>query len=278
MGNSFGRLAALVVLVSFGSAIFAACGGESDSGCSAAESITVLAASSLRNVLEETFDDFARVQPCVDVSFSFGSSGALATQVLSGVPADVFMSAGKKATEQVVGADLVVGPPADFARNSLAIMVSGASKFADDIASINDLSDSQNSGIKVGLCSMNAPCGALADKVLGNAVAAYANLLLTRDELADTEADSVEGVVTKVKLGELDAGLVYASDCQAARKSSDVKCIDIPADVNGVPLNDSTTYSVMSLNDQAATIAYTEFILGDAFLSILVDDFGFAKI
>lgn len=272
------RIVRAAILLCVSATAVTSCGGESDTGCSTRDSITVLAASSLRAVLEATRDEFAKSQPCVDVNVSFGSSGALATQVVSGVPADVFLSAGKKATKKVVDAGLGVGEPSEFASNSLAIMVNVTSDFADEVTALGDLTDGRHPGIKVGLCDSNSPCGALADVVLGHAAVAYSNPALTRSGIADTEADSVEGVVTKVKLGELDAGLVYASDCATARQSSDVRCVAIPSEAGGMKVNDSTTYSVLALNDGAATAAYVGFIMGDTFLSILVGEFGFTRI
>lgn len=265
----------VMVLALLSGSFMVACGGRSDSGCSSRSTITVLAASSLKSAFEDGIHAFAATHPCIDVRFSFGSSGALASQVVSGVPADVFVSAGKKATEQVVAAGLAKSGPVDFARNTLAIMVSTKSRYANSVEGLPDLLDSRHSGIKVGMCNPSAPCGTLADTVLGNAAIAYDLAALTRSEVADTEVESVEGLVTKVKLGELDAGLVYVSDCFSALKSTDVSCLTIPSEVDGHKVNDSTTYSVLGLSRNAGATAFTAFVQGTEFRSLLTNGYGF---
>jgi len=260
-------LASLSVLVS--------CGGESDAGCSSRDSVVVLSASSLKVPLERTREDFARVQPCADVTFSFGSSGALASQIVAGVPADIFLSAGKKATNQVVATGSVQNGPSDFVRNSLSIMVSNKSKYADRVTNLADLSDERNDGIVVGICDKNAPCGALADTVLLNASTLYATDL-TRASVADTEATSVEALVTKIELGEVDAGLVYSSDCTIALGNADVRCISIAIEQDGNRLNEFTTYSAVLVSSSDAGRAFFDFVTSTSFTEELVKVFGFS--
>lgn len=251
-----------------------ACGGESDSGCSSRDDLFVLAASSLAVVEEDMRTSFASIEPCVDITFSFGSSGTLASQVVSGVPADVFLSAGKKATDQVVGARLVSHGPTDFARNSIAIMVSAKSKFVDAISELLDLSDDRNPGVVVGLCDQNAPCGQLVDKVFTNAAAA--GIQVSRSSVADTEANSVESLVTKIELGEIDAGFVYSSDCAATTRERDVRCVSVPEVANGRKLNEFTTYSAMALNADTISAHFVDMVGGKEFMSTLIEKFGFS--
>lgn len=265
----------LLIVAAMLAAPLGACGGESDSGCSSRDSLTVLAASSLAVVADEMRARFVDIEPCVDITFSFGSSGALAAQIASGVPADVFLSAGKKATDQVVDSRTVVKGPTDFVRNSLAIMVNTKSEFAGKITGLLDLTDARNSGVLVGLCDQNAPCGQLADKVLSNAVTA--GIDVSRASVADTETNSVEGLVNKVELGEIDAGLVYASDCVAATQRTVVKCVAIRESVDGKRVNDFTTYSAMTLNAKPQTLRFFDLVTGAEFVSALTQRFGFSE-
>lgn len=219
--------------------------------------LTVLAASSLSDLLTAVEPDFLVVDGCVeDVVFSFGSSATLAGQVVNGVPADVFVSASGATMQTVVEAGLAVGEPVMFARNVAAIMVS-----EDAPRTITGLADLADGRLSVGLCVASAPCGALADAVLDRAG-------LDRGRIVDTEAASLEDLVTKIELGELDAGIVYASDCAVPRAS--VRCTSIPGEDNA-----TTEYFAVGLNDSPATTAWLAHMEDADFRRLLTEDFGF---
>jgi molybdate transport system substrate-binding protein len=150
-----------------------------------------------------------------------------------------------------------------FARNSGEIMVNTASRFADKIVSLADLSKSSNPGIKVGLCVASAPCGALADSILENSGS-------TRSALADTESPSVEDLVSKIEMGELDAGIVYHSDCVNAQKNKRAICVTIPTEVNA-----SNSYYVAALNTRNVTQQFVDFVSNATFTTSLQSKYGF---
>jgi len=223
----------------------------------------VLAASSMAPVFAEAEEQFLAEHPCLtNVSFSYGSSATLAAQIVNGSPADVFVSASEKTMNTVSDSGRTVNTTL-FARNSGEIMVNTASRFVDKIMSLADLSESSNPGIKVGLCVATAPCGALADTILGNAE-------ISRKEIADTESPSVEDLVSKIEMGELDAGIVYHSDCVNAQKNKRAVCVPIPSDVNA-----TNSYYVAALNTRNVTQQFVDLVSSPAFTTSLQSKYGF---
>ena len=188
-------------------------------------SITVLAAASLTGSFTTLARDFEAAHPGTRVTLSFGPSSGLATSITGGAPADVFASASQKNMDAVTKAGLASGDRA-FADNVMEIAVPPANP-----GGITSLADLARSGVKVALCQAQVPCGTVAAKVFANA-----GLTVTP---VSQEVD-VKAVLTKVQLGEVDAGLVYVTDVLAA--GAKVKGIEIPADVNA-----STTYPIAAL-------------------------------
>jgi len=226
-------------------------------------SLVVLAASSMAPVFADTEQQFLTDHPCVtNVSFSYGSSATLAAQIVNGSPADVFISASEKTMKTVTDKDRTVSSTI-FARNSGEIMVSPNAKYDGRITDIASLTDAVNAGIKVGLCVTTAPCGALADSILSKAG-------ISRRAIADTETPSVEDLVSKIEMGELDAGIVFHSDCVSAQNQKSSQCISIPPDMNA-----STSYYVAALNSRAVTQQFAGFISSTSFIGILQSKFGF---
>ena len=226
-------------------------------------SIVVLAASSMAPVFAEAEEQFLVEHSCVtNVSFSYGSSATRAAQIVNGSPADVFVAASETTMNTVSDSGRTVNTTL-FARNSGEIMVNAASRFADTVTSLANLSKSSNPGIKVGLCIATAPCGALTDSILEMSGS-------TRRELADTESPSVEDLVSKIEMGELDAGIVYHSDCVNAQKSKRAVCVSIPLDVNA-----TNSYYVAALNTRNVTQQFVDFVSSPAFTTSLQSKYGF---
>jgi len=211
-------------------AVLAGCGSSSTGPAATSQgatsalsgSITVFAAASLTGSFTSLGKQFETAHPGTTVSFSFGASSTLSQQITSGAPADVFASASTKNMTDVVTAGDAVDPKT-FATNVAAIAVAPAS--AGKIMSLADLA---KPGVKVALCQPEVPCGALAQKVLGNVKVAVSPV---------TQGLDVKAVLATVKSGEVDAGIVYVTDVQAA--GSSVIGVNIPADVNA-----STAYPI----------------------------------
>jgi molybdate transport system substrate-binding protein len=214
-------------------------------------------------VFAESEQQFLTTHPCItNVSFSYGSSATLAAQIVNGSPADVLISASEKTMNTVSDSGRTVNTTL-FARNSGEIMVNATSRFADNITEVANLSKSSNPGIKVGLCVTSAPCGALADTILEKSG-------VTRREIADTESPSVEDLISKIEMGELDAGIVYHSDCVSAQKSKRTVCVSIPSDVNA-----TNSYYIAALNTRNVTQQFVDFVSSPAFTTSLQSKYGF---
>jgi molybdate transport system substrate-binding protein len=232
----------------------AGCGGSSggsSSGASASAgagsgsaggAITVFAAASLKESFTAIGTAFEAANPGTKVTFSFGASSTLAQQIIQGAPADVFASAAAKNMQQVVDAR-AANAPSDFAKNVLEIAVPPGNP-----AAVATLADLARPGVKVALCQPQVPCGALAQKVLGNAGVTVKPVTLEQD---------VKSTLTKVQLGETDAALVYVTDVNSAKGK--VTGIEIPAGVNA-----ATTYPIADLSaskNPALAKAFVAFVL-----------------
>jgi molybdate transport system substrate-binding protein len=220
--------------------------GSASSGAGGAHgSITVLAAASLKESFTAIGTAFETANPGTTVTFSFGASSSLAQQITQGAPADVFASASQKNMQQVVDAK-AASDPTGFARNLLEIAVP-----TDNPAKVANLQDLARPGVKVALCQPQVPCGDLAQKVLAKANVAV--------RPATLEAD-VKATLTKVQLGEVDAGLVYVTDVKAA--GDKVSSVQIPADVNL-----ATTYRIAALSgskNAEPAKAFVQYVLSGA--------------
>ena len=174
-------------------------------------SITVLAAASLLEPFTDLGRRFEDLHPQASVRFSFDASSTLARQVEAGAPADVLATADEASMAPVAEAGLV-SPPAVFARNRLAILVAAGNPLG-----VGGVADLDRSNLDLVVCAPEVPCGRLAGEVLRRAgVAARPRSF----------EPNVKGVVSKVTLGEADAGIVYASDVRAA--GDQAEGIEIP--------------------------------------------------
>ena len=238
--------------------------------------IVIFAASSLSNVLNSIESDYLASHPCVtDLVFSYGSSATLAAQILNDAPADIFMSASKTVMDSVENADRM-SESIPFASNSAAIMRFQKSTYFDDVISLSDLVEEKNPGIKVGLCVTTAPCGSLADLVLENARQAYGNVGLTRQLVADTEAPSAEDLVSKIHMGELDAGVVYQSDCFSETEKLSVKvCVNVPPSYNNKKVNAATIYYGGAISKRLNSREFMKYVVSADFQNLLQSSFGF---
>ena len=212
------RVAGLGALVSV---LLAACGGggqDTDVPATGASDgsvtgvVTVLAAASLTESFEALGDRLEADHPGLDVVFSFGPSSGLAEQVISGAPADVLATADARTMDQAVQADVVVGEPQVFARNSLVLIVPTGNP-----GGVTGLADLARDELRIAICEPQVPCGAAAEKLLaaGDVVAR-----------PDTYATDVKEALALVTLDEADAALVYRTDAVAAGNA--VETVDVP--------------------------------------------------
>ena len=247
-----------VVLASF-VLVAAGCGSDKKGASTTSQpavggSITVLAASSLTKGFTALGGQFETAHPGTKITFSFGSSSELATQIVQGAPADVFASADQKNMDKVVSAHDNADAPVNFAKNKLQIAVETGNP--KHIATLSDLA---KPGVVVVLCDPSVPCGKFADQVLSNAKV---------DVTPKSREASVKATLSKIELGAADAAIVYVSDVISSGK---VDGVQIPDAVNVV-----TTLPIVTLQGSkngALSRAWVDFVI--AHENELVATYGF---
>jgi molybdate transport system substrate-binding protein len=248
-------------------------------GFLASVTLTVFAAASLHNAFAQIGQRFEAAHPGVSVRLNFDGSQILETQIANGAPADVFASADQRTMDKAVAGGLVE-PPIDFAGNSLVAItvlerfVIGAPVSMDiPIESLRDLTHDQ---LKLAMCAEQVPCGRYTRIALARMSADkryWPNYERQFMRNVVTQEQNVESVVTKVYAGEVDAGIVYATD---AVMSSGIhfKSFPIPDD-----LQDPVTYPAAvvkaSPNAQLAR-EFIAFLTSPAGQSVL-EQLGFRK-
>jgi len=180
--------------------------------------VTVFAAASLTAVFTEIGDAFMAANPDTTVKFSFAASSELVAQIGQGAPADVFASADTSNMTKLTDAGDNSTEPVVFARNVAAIIVGPGNPEA-----ITGVADLANGDLLVVLCASEVPCGKYAAAIFEKA-----GVSVTPKSLEE----NVNAVVTKVTLGEADAGIVYRTDVIAA--GDNAAGVEIPADINVV--------------------------------------------
>jgi len=227
--------------------VAASCGsGDGGSDDSSGGNVTVFAAASLTAAFTELGDAFTAANPDVEVTFNFAGSSDLVAQISDGAPVDVFASADLANMSKLADAGLAAGEPATFATNTAEIVVEPGNPL--DIAGVADLADSD---LIVVLCAPEVPCGAYAEQVVANAGTTVT---------PSSYEENVKAVVTKVTLGEADAGIVYRTDVIAAGDAA--QGVPIPDDINVV-----AEYPIALVSDApnaAGAQAFIDFVLGPA--------------
>lgn len=173
---------------------------------SGATQITALAAASLTEVF-----------PRIDKTprYSFAGSDQLALQIRQGAPADVYAAASPKYT-QLLYRDGLVQKPVVFATNKLIVLVPRSNP-----AGIRSVYDLRRPGIKLVIGDKSVPIGSYTRQILDA-------LGITNDVMnnAVSQETDVKGIVSKVALGEADAGFVYRTDARPV--ASRAKTIALP--------------------------------------------------
>jgi molybdate transport system substrate-binding protein len=214
-------------------------------------SVTVLAAASLTEAFDAIKAQVEEAHPGMSVQVSYGSSATLVQQVNQGAPADVIALAGEAAAKPLDPS--LVKATKIFATNDLEIAVP-----PDNPGHVTSLADLGRPGLKVVLCAETAPCGMAASATLEKAK--------VNASVVSREID-VKATLTKVRLGEADAAIVYHSDVFSAKGS-----------VIGIPIagsdNTQLRYPIISLDENPATTAFLDAVLSNSGLKT-IQSFGF---
>jgi len=192
--------------------------------------LNVFAAASLTSAFGDIGSLFEASHPGTTVVFNFGGSQQLAQQINEGAPADVFASANQKQMDVVIEAGSVVSRTQQtFARNRLVIIYP-----QDNPAGLTALQDLGKSGLKLVLATKEVPVGQYALEFLEKASVDPALGTSYKDDVTKNVVsyeDNVKAVLTKVALGEADAGIVYTSDISGT-EADKLGRLDIPEALN----------------------------------------------
>lgn len=244
-----------------------------EQGTGEGKTLTVLAAASLTQAFEELGEQFTAAHPGVEISFNFAGSQQLAQQLANGAPADVFASANNRQMEAAAAASRVDANSIQvFARNRLVVIYP-----ADNPADIQQLADLGKPGLKLVLAAKEVPVGQYSLNFLATAAAdpafgrEYEQAVLNN---VVSYEDNVRAVLTKVGLGEADAGIVYTSDVTgtAAQK---VGTMEIPNALNVI-----AAYPVAPIQDsQNAALAedFVQLLLSEEGQAVLAK-YGFEPV
>ncbi|HVF28448.1 MAG TPA: molybdate ABC transporter substrate-binding protein [Pyrinomonadaceae bacterium] len=194
----------------------------------------VSAAVSLRDAFQD-IGNLYEERTGTKIKFNFGASGALQRQIEAGAPVDLFASAGAKQMDELAARELIDKETRrDFARNALVLIV--PVKAAREINSFADLANSQIQKLAVGN-PKTVPAGQYAEQLLANMKvlpALQSRLIFGED---------VRQVLDYVARGEVDAGIVYATDASAAKDT--VRIVDTARE----DLHDPILYPLAVIKD-----------------------------
>ena len=206
--------------------------------------INVFAAASLTGAFTEIGNEFQTSHPGTKINFNFAGSDQLATQMIQGAPADVFASANSQQMQVAVDAGVINDAARQpFARNRLIVIYP-----QDNPGQIHRLQDLAKPNLKLVLASSSVPVGNYALDFLAKAsalpeyVTSYSPTVLLN--VVSYEAN-VKAVLSKISLGEADAGIVYTTDAASISDGS-IGTLTIPDELNTI-----ATYPIASTQNSA---------------------------
>jgi molybdate transport system substrate-binding protein len=230
--------------------------------------LTILAAASLKKVLDQVKPAYESAHPGVTLVISTDSSSALETKIEQGAPCDVFLSADTANPKKLVDGGFASGAAVVFAGNKLTIIVP-----ADNPAGIASPFDLAKDGVDIIAALDTVPITKYAKPLVANLAAspgapagfeaAYAANVASHEE-------NVSAIVGKIELGQGDAGIVYVTDAKSSNKVNEIvvtpESANVPATYAGVVVKASTS--------QDAAKAFLDWMAGAAGQAILAS-FGF---
>ncbi len=233
-----------------------------------AETVRVLAAASLTEAFRDVAALYEQQHASDTIELNFAGSQVLRTQIEQGASADVFASADLVHAEALEAAGLL-GPHKVFARNRLVVVVPAGNP------RVKGLQDVARPGVKVLVAGPTVPVGRYTTQALAKLGAAglYGDDFQTRVQAnVVSHETNVRAVLSKVALGEADAGFVYVTDATTAEQK--VQVIDIPERYNVV-----AEYPIGLVTKGAAAAqaqVFLDLVLGPEGQAIL-RKYGFAR-
>jgi molybdate transport system substrate-binding protein len=242
------RVAATALLATLAPAL-TGCGGSP-----ASTRLTVLAAASLTDVFGEIGRAYRLSHKNMTIRFSFAGSQDLAAQVEQRARADVLVTADDMTMD---GVATYVTDRRVIAHNSLTIAVAPGNPYG-----IRGLADLARRRLRVVLAAPNVPAGRYSRQALRKA------RVTVRPRSVEID---VRSVLTRVRTGEADAGIVYITDLKSAGRAA--SSVPIPADQNV-----TANYPAAVVKDsghQEAAKAFAAW-LGSAEAEATLNEYGFA--
>lgn len=194
-------------------ACFTGCKAKDDANGDAngeTKEVIVFAAASMTETLNEVADMYRKVDPNVNLTFSFASSGDLKTQIEEGAACDLFISAGQPQMDELDVVDEATR--INLLENKVVLCVPKDAK--DRVENFDDLAAKlKDSKVLLAMGNSDVPVGQYTQKIL-----AYYNLdeaTLAKDGKL-TYGSDVKEVTTQVVEGSVDCGVVYGTDAHSA--------------------------------------------------------------
>ncbi|PON19827.1 molybdate ABC transporter substrate-binding protein [Candidatus Entotheonella serta] len=218
--------------------------------------LTVFAAASLTESFTVIGKRLESHHPNLRVLFNFAGSQALRTQLEQGAPADVFASANELQMALAKQSGVVQDKMPIFIKNRLVLIV--PRKNPGQVMALRDLA---TSGLKLVLAGRHVPVGTYSRQVLRRAVASYGDDFEARVlQNLVSEEHNVKQVVTKILLGEADAGMAYVSDI-GSQIAGELRTIAIPEAYNLIA--NYPIAVVKNSRQRAAAEAFIDFVHSD---------------
>lgn len=253
----------LIVLLCFLAVLLVlpACGHDAAEDAQETVTLTVSAAASLTDALEETGDVFHEAHPEIKVDFNFGGSGALQQQISQGAPADIFISASKSDFDALIdNGSINEEDSVNLLKNEL-VLVSPTD---------NQTVTSFDNVTKASQIAVGTPASVPAGKY---ALETFESMNITEEiEPLLVYAEDVRTVLTYVERGEVDAGLVYRTD---ALTSEAVEITESASEGSHEPIVYPLGMINSSENAEAAEKFY-EFLQTEEAL-VIFEDYGFIR-
>lgn len=223
--------------------------------------LKVFAPSALTDAAKEINAAYEAANPGVKVAIEFGHSPTQRLQFTQGATGDVFVTASQKDMDDAVADETIAGGRARvFASNQLVVILS-----PKNAANIQKLEDLANPGVRLLVAVVDTPIGKVTLDVLGKMEKQFGAGYKARviANVVSNEA-GVKPIVSKIKLGEADAGIVYVTDAVSA---PDLKTLTIPAELNMVTQLNAAPLAKAANPEQAASFtAYLTSAEGQATL------------
>ena len=224
------------------------------------DGLTIFAAASLADVLEDLETTWLGESPEVPLTIAFDASNVLAAQIAEGADVDVFLSADLSRPAELAEAGLTSGEPVTFAQNSPVIVV------PRDSQAVMTAIELAKPGIRLVAAGASVPITRYAEEAIAQLAATTPDPAAFSSAVAAnivSREDNVRAALAKVELGEGDAAIVYATD---ARASDAVREVPFPEAVQV-----TAEHGAVQVSDDPAAAAFVIWLTGPTAQTVLAD-------